>query len=1298
MPDPEIEPSRFNNRAEFGKALDELCGRARLSGREAARRAGIPVATLNGYVRGRNLPQSGGGASFAKLLDVLGVHDEKLCERWFDAIERLRRRPGPEPAGGPVPYRGLEAFGEHDTEWFFGRAKITDLILSRIRSRSSRGRPLFVVGSSGAGKSSVLKAGVMPALATPGEGNRLAMFMTPGTNPCVRLAALLGAEQGDVVRQLETEPADLAWLLLHPALRQRIEDDGRDGAVLIVDQFEELFSAEVGDTDRQAFLRTIAYLADRHASGSASTVVVLGMRADFFPQATDDPMLAKALGDDQIVIGPMSREELSDVIAGPAAKAKLSLEPGLVDLILRDLAPAGSAAACDSGALPLLAHALRMTWERRENGSLTVAGYRDCGGIRQAVAQTADAIHEQLEPAARARARSIFLRLVHTGDALPDTRRRIPTVEIEDGSADEVSAEVLDRFVQGRLLSIAEDGVEIAHEALILAWPRLRLWLDDDREGHALHRKLGLAARAWQEADADVDLLYRGGLLAAANEWAEKTSHRNLLNVTEREFLTASNVRHGEEQRDLRTRSRIRRGLISIIAVCVLLASAMVTYAVTQSAASARQQDLSQSRELASQADRFRTSDVSLAAQLSLAAYRISPTPQARASLLDSTASPLAARLLGPLQVLQAVAATGNGSLLATAGTSKQVQLWTRRPGEPPAQAGPPLTGAGDTIFTLALNPRGDVLVAGGGDRRIHLWDVKEPARPVPLGDPVAGFGNTIYAAAFSPDGTLLAVGSADNTVGLFSMTDPARPALVATLTGFTGFVQTVAFAPDGHTLAAGSADHSVRLWDLGNPSRPVPLGEPLSGSGGKVLAVAFAAKGHVLAAASGDKNVYLWDTSDVRRPAPAPTLTGATGRVNAIAFGPDGVTLAAGSSDSSVRVWDRTTGRVVVSLPHPGPVTGLEFLDGGTVLATVAADGVTRLWPVPGQRIGNRANSVLSLEYAVNHNTLITSAGFTSSTTELWDTTEPAHPVQRGAALSNPHAGDNFSGSVALSPDGRTAATGLDDGLVVLFDVSNPAAPVVLGPPLHASDSLVETLEFSRDGHLIAVGTDEHAVSLWDLTDLRSINKVATLDGPGNSVYSLTFSADDTLLAAGSLDSKVWLWDISRPASPHRLQPLEGFAGYVHSVVFSPKGRLLAGGSADKTVRLWDLKDPAAPEALGNPFVGATNYVYSVAFSPDGATLAAGGYDHTIWTWDISDPRSPRWLATLTAAQDSVFVVEFAPDGHTLTAGTSEKAIRLWETDPDRAAARICAAVGQRITEQEWWRYVPDRPYDPQC
>ncbi|WIV55659.1 AAA family ATPase [Amycolatopsis nalaikhensis] len=1298
MPDPEFDPSLINDRVEFGHTLEALCQRARLSGREAARRAGIPVTTLNGYLRGRNLPQRSGSEGFIGLLEVLGIHDEKAHDEWLDTIERIRRRPGPEPADGPVPYRGLEAFDERDTDWFFGRTRVTNQILNRIHNRPSRGRPLFVVGSSGVGKSSVLKAGVMPALAGPREGNRLALFMTPGHSPCLRLADLLGVDGEDVSRQLAADPAELSRHLLHPALRERLDDEGHEGAVLIIDQFEELFSAETAESERQAFLLAIGYLANPVASGAATTVVVLGMRVDFLPQATDDLMLAAALNDDQVVIGPMSREELTEVIKGPAAKARLSLEPGLVDLILSDLAPAGSAAACDSGALPLLAHALRMTWERREHGSLTVAGYRDCGGIRQAVAQTADAIHMRLEPAGQDRARSIFLRLVHTGDALPDTRRRVPTAEIEDGSADDLSADVLDRFVNGRLLTVAEDGVEIAHEALILAWPRLRTWLDDDRAGHALHRRLGLAARTWQESGEDGDLLYRGGLLTSANEWVGQPGRDAQLNATERDFLAASNERHLAEQRDLRARRRIRHVLISIVAVCVLLASAMVSYAVTQSAASARQRDLSQSRELATQADRFRSSDVSLAAQLSLEAYRISPTPQARASVLDASASPLAMRLLGPLQVLQAVSASSDGTLLATAGTGRQVQLWTRRPGELPVRAGPPFAAADETIFTVAFTRHGSILATGGGDRRVRLWDVTTPAAPVPLGGPLTGFGNTVYSAAFSPDGTLLAVGSADETIRLFSMTDPAHPVLQATMTGFTGFVQAVAFAPDGRTLAAGGADRTVRLWDVGTASRPAPLGSALGGPVGKVLTVAFAPDGRTLAAGSADKNVYAWDTADVRHPVAATALTGATGRINALAFTPDGTTLAAGSSDSSVRVWDRTTGRVVVSLPHPGPVTGVEFLDGGSALASVAADGVTRLWPVPGQRIGNRANSALSLEYAGNHNTLITSAGLLPNTTELWETTDPARPARRGRPLVNPHADDNFSGSVSLSPDGRTAATGLDDGFVVLFDVTIPDAPRAVGPALHASDSLVETVEFSRNGRLLAVGTDDRPVTLWDVSDPQSTKLVATLQGAGNSVYSLSFSADDSLLAAGSLDGKIWLWDVSRPGSARPLPALSGFDSYVHSVVFSPKGPIIAAGGADKTVRLWDLADPAAPRALGNPLVGATNYVYSVAFSPDGGTLAAGGYDHTVWTWDMTDPSAPRWLATLTAAQDSVFVVEFAPDGHALTAGTAEKAIRLWETDPDRAAERICAAVGQRITEEEWARYVPGRPYDPRC
>lgn len=1273
------EPDAIRSREEFGEALTDLRRRALLGVRQAAKLADIPAATVSDYLRGNTIPQPGGLAAFKRLLGVLGVPEENI-PRWCELAERLRTRPGPRPGRDDGPYRGLAPFSVEDAGWFFGRDAVSEQILDRLEHRAvDGGPPLFVLGSSGAGKSSVIQAGVMAAIRTNEfdvrSGRRWrTKLMSPGVAPRANLTACL-----------EDLPAGDA------------QNDAGQGFVLVVDQYEELFTTDVAEAERRWFIETVTDLAGSMWDGYVHVLVILVMRADFFQRASDYPLLAEAMSEGPVVVGAMSTQELSEVVTGPADKGEVKIQHGLLEVLLGEVTRTTSPDESDAGALPLLSHALRMTWEGRERNQLTVKAYNATGGIRKAVAQTAEQVFIELGSDERALARNIFLRLVHTDDGVPDTRRRVTLNELADFDESRTTRAVLDRFVRGRLLTVSEDGVQITHEALLSAWPRLETWLNKDREGHTLHRRLAAAARVWTNSGESSDHLYRGSVLESVRDLGTRMAGRITLNTLERGFLNASIDYERQQQSLLRRRVRIRRTLWATAALVVVVLSATVTYAVTQTVANDRERVVTQSRDLAVQADRFRRSDVSLAAQLALVAYEISPTPQARASVLDAAAEPLATRMVGPLSVLQAVAVSPTGRYVATAGARGEIRTWdvTNR-GRPTAVGRPLQVGAG-TLFALTYSPRGDLLLAGGADGKVRVWRTGGDTGMSPAKGILTGMQNTVYAIAFDPSGRFVAVGSADNTVRLFDLADPDRPVAVGEpLTGFTGYVQSVAFSQDGRLLAGGSADRTVRLWDVADMTRPV-VQATLPAASGRVYATAFSTDGRTLAVGDSEKAVTLWNVSDPARPAPvgAP-FTEATGRINTLAFAPDNELVAIGSSDSSVRIWNRSTGRVVTVLPHPGPVTDVEFLDGGRRLVTVAADGVTRLWLVPGQRIGDRAKSVFSLSYAKPGELLAVSSGQAANSVELWETTDHFQVRRRGQEITATGNAGAFVGSVALSPDGRTLASGTDDGTVELFDVTNPAAPNSRGAPLRVGSTIIQSVVFSQDSTLLAAAGDDMTVGLWDVSS-GSPKEIGVLSGATNSVFSLAFSGDGRLLAAGSLDGKVWLWDLSE-TEPRLLPPLGGFSSYVHTVAFSPHGRILAAGSADKTVQMWDLRDPAKPASTGTPLVGPTNYVYSVAFSPDGQVLAAGSSDRTVWLWNVATPAKPNWLATLSAAKDTVFVVAFSHDGHTLAAGTAERAVRLWWTDPNDAAAMICATVGDRISREEWAHYVPERPYAPPC
>lgn len=1307
-PRDEIDPDEINSRIDLGLALTHVRDKARMTIREVSARTKISVSTLSGYYSGKHLPQVHPPGVLRSILRVCGVSDEAIVERWDRALVRVRRRPGRTAADTPSPYLGLACYQPEHADWFYGRDRLVDVVLARLTENHRSGHgPLFVIGTSGSGKSSLLRAGVIPAVGqgrlnvpTPREWRWL--LMSPGTHPCQELADqfadVVDVVADDVAAAARHSPTDATSTLR----RSLTQTNGETGLLLVVDQFEELFTRCGDDRERIAFIDTLCALAEP-GGDTAPILVILGMRADFYPQASSYPRLVGVLQDSQVVISPMTDPELRSAIVGPAVRAGLSVEPGLVEVLLRDLASSRlvqSAADHDPGVLPLLSHALLATWERRQRGLLTIRSYQESGGIQEAVAASADRVYALLDEACQDLARILFLRLVHVNDRTADARQRVPFDELPKGDSDAETAKVVDRFVAERLLTVGVEGVEITHDALILAWPRLRDWIDADRLGQRQHRQLIAAAQTWQESEQDPTVLYRGTRLTDTLAWAGELSHARWLNQSEREFLNASSVQRAAEQRTARRRSHRRLAVGAVVAVLALFTSVLVGYVAAQHRAAMRERDVAQSVELAEQANLFRGSDASLSMQLALAAYRISPTPQARASLLDSVALPAGTRLVGSHQVLQSVAVAPGGRLLAAGGADRAIQLWDLTDRRRPTHVGPSLAGPTDTVYSVAFSPDGRLLAEGGADRVVRLWNVTRPAHPVLIGSPLTGPANTVYSVAFSPNGRILAAGGADDTIHLWDLSDPAHPErLGVPLTGAGDYVHSVAFSPDGRLLAAGSSDQTVRLWNLADPAKPSPVCGPLTGAINTVFAVAFSADGRTLAEGGADLTVRLWNVSDPAHPTLDGTpLTGATGWINAIAFSADGNTLAVASSDNVVRLWDIRTTRVIETLPHPGPVTGLAFFDQDHTLATSAADGVVRLWSLPGPVIGDRNSTVFSLSYAAHGTTLAVSSGSAPNTVELWDTRNSRDPVRLGPPVTDPPGDSPFAGSLGLSPDARTLAIGSRDGSIQLWDVSDTRHPTLIGRPLVVGAALVESLQFSPDGTVLATGGDDHLVRLWDVRHADHPRLLATLSGPANYVYGLAFSADGHVLAGGSADDKTWLWDVTRPAQPRRLPSLTGFSSYVFAVSFSPHGRVLAAGSADRTVRLWDLTDPDHPVALGTPLTGATNYVYSVAFSPDGRTLIVGSFDHRVLMWDVSNPRTPTLLESLAAAGDSIFVVSVSPDGRTLAAGTAEKAVRLWTIDPGRAAAEVCDVAGDPITRQEWTQYVPNRPYQPPC
>jgi WD40 repeat protein/transcriptional regulator with XRE-family HTH domain len=1232
----QLDLSHLRNRRDFAAELTRLRESAGLTVRDVARALDVPDSTIGGYFSGRHVPTAKQTDLLRGMLRLCGITEEPLVEEWLRALARVRRAPGRRAGGAPVPYRGLSSFQPEDADWYFGRERLTELLVRRLREQ----RQLTVTGPSGSGKSSLLRAGLVPVLRTDGP---VALF-TPSDEPMKRYAQSVGS------------------------------------AYIVVDQFEEIFTGGCSAAERHEFIEAICTMPDGH--------LVLGLRADFYHQALRHALLVPLLQDGQVIVGPMTRDELRRAIVEPAAKARVDLEDGLVELLLHDIAPvaADGDAAHDAGALPLLSHTLLTTWERGGRRGLTTADYREAGGINGAVSATAEEVYASLTTNERHAAQQLFIRLVHVADDTSDTRRRVSRWELPL-DVDAMQA-VLDGFVEHRMITVGADDVELVHEALLTAWPRLRGWIDADRDGLRIHRRLTAAAAVWSGSDREVQALYGGGQLETARDWAANPLRSGELNSLEGEFLEASVDNHEAEIRLTRRRTRRLRRLLAGLTVLTVLAALLAGFAFRQKTMADRQRDLAVSRQVAIEADKLRGTDPALAAQLALAAYRISPTPEARSSLLDSYAIPAVTRLRGSSGVLQAAVVTADRRTMATAGADSTVRLWDLTVPGHPRPSGPPLAGYTGAVFAAAFSPDGHTLVTGGEDRTVRVWRLGRTPAEVTL----TGHTDTVYTVAFSPDGHLLATAGADRTVRLWDLIDPNHPVpLGEPMTGPAGTVQSIAFSPDGHTIAAVGVDQKVWRWSLTEPRHPVRSGNPLAGPAKKLFAVAFSPDGRTLAAAGADDKVWLWTAGGASR-----TLAGPVSFVNSVTFSPDGRRIAAASSDGKVWIWDAATGKITGTLPHPGPVTAAAFVSESTVV-TSAADGQARLWEVPGPIITGPADNIFTVAYGRGHVLAVTGA---DNTAQLWNVADPHRPVPLGPLLHDVTRSVRATGAAALSPDAGLLAVGDISGGVQLWNVSSPAHPVPLPVRITGATAAVESIAFRPDGKVLVLGADDKTARLWNVADpARPIPLGKPLTGTASYVYSPVFSPDGRTLAFGSADTTVRLWDVTDPARAVALgSPLRGHKGYVFSVAFSPDGRTLATAGADDEVRLWDISDRALPVALGAPLTGPRNYAFSVVFSSDGQTLAASAGDGTIWLWDVSGPGRPRTLATLTGPVGAVYVDAFDTGRPILATAGADRTVRLWDTDPGQAATHICATSGAPITEAEWREYVPGRAIQRPC
>ncbi|WP_128436367.1 TIR domain-containing protein [Streptomyces cyaneus] len=1184
------------------------------------------------------------GDAWLELLADAQWADLADGESAFTKLWRGLRRAGLNPADSfswdPArsPFPGLEPFERQDAAVFFGRdQEITRLLdLLQPTLRYGAGRFVAIIGPSGSGKSSLLRAGLLPRLERSPEHWVVLPALLPGRQPIRNLAHSFARAFDSFGRHLPIEEVtdrlgDGGLAQLGAELH---EVSGSRNVLVVIDQAEELITRS-GAEEQQAFLRMLrAGLHDDSPIWAVAT-----MRSEFLSSAPDRAGLAEAI-DDSLVVEPLSRARLPEVIERPAGRAGLDFAVGLVQRIVEE--------TTGGDALPLLACTLQQLYERvGPEGTVTFADYAAIGGVVGALHRQADRVSDELTRRGNGVVLPTLLRLASIDRAGEPTRRRVRRDALR---ADENA--VVQAFVDARLLVSRGPTVEVAHEALLRQWTPLRHEIDAAYQALRLRSEVERLAADWERSGHDESYLLRGGRLATFEEWAEKNPGD--LGPLDQQFLLASQ-----------------------------------TLAHRELVVAQEQQRYATSRSLLYQAESLRNTQAGMSLLFGIAAMDVHPSQEARASLVTTLIhNHYVATLTGHAAALSTVTFSPDGRTMATGARYEPgVLLWDVT-GVPRRLSA--IDVHNDAVWVLLFSPDGRVLATGGPDSTVVLWDVVDPARPRRLAMLTDNDLNWVSSAAFSPDGGVLLTGHWDNSDGghgdkavLWDVTDRSRPRRLSTMDfPLTGPVHDVAVS--GTMAATGHDDGSVMLWNISDPA--VPCREKvLTGHVNSVWAVAFSPDGTALLTGGTDRTAILWD---IANSSPLATLTGHTSGVRAVAFGPDGHTVATGSWDHTAILWDIAVRNRPVRLDtlggHREPLSAMAFSPDGRRIATASSDRTAVLWDVAvgarPTRIGKltaHTDDTPALAVTPDGSTIIT--GSRDGTAILWRGQEPVTTLTA-------HTDTVFA--VAVSPDGRSLLTGSLDATAILWDLSGTELARLTG---HAGG--VMAVAFSPDGATVAIGDEEATTTLWDVTSAR---RLAVLTGHRWDVRAVPFTPDGRIMITGGVDGVITVWNVSDREDPRRLTTLTDDAS-IYAGVFSPDGQTLAVAQEDQKTTLWDMSDPLRPNRFAT-LRGQASSVYTVGFSHDGNLLCTGGYDRTAILWDVTDRRRPRELATMGDFARPVHAVAFLPDRPVLAIGGDDSPA-LWDiahlTEIVARPAKVAReAAGRELSHEEWESYAPDLPY----
>ena len=1177
-----------------------------------------------------------------------------LALRTIDERDRLYRgEEGSAPMPTVCPFLGLATFDAAHAEYFFGRERLVAELVARLV-----GSPLLaVVGPSGSGKSSALRAGLLPALASgvlPGSEQWSQALMRPGAHPLA-------------------------------ALERALPKSGEE-AVLLVDQFEEVFTACRDDHERTEYLDALVALAEDR---DRRVQVVVAVRADFYGHCTMHDRLARLVGANQVLVGPMRRDELRRAIVEPARRVGLRVEPSLTDALIVDVVD-------EPGGLPLLSAALLEQWREREGRVMRRAAYERTGGVRGAVGRLAEATYARLSEPERIAARRILLRLADAGEeGASFVRRRVRLDEL-DPERDRQTSAALAVLVDSRLVTADEETVEVAHEALLREWPRLRSWLEADAEGRRLHQHLIHAASEWQVGGCDPGELYRGARLASTLDWA--AGHDGDLNELERAFLDES--RAEAEQEAERQRQAVRRLHAVLASVVALLALALAAGIVALN-------QRGEARDAALTADAQRLGAEALnqerldeALRLTRAAVELDDSPATRGNLLSVLLrAPAALGVVDHGWPMYGAALSPDGSLMATGDERGAVTVYdaaTRRP------LGPAYLINGGLIQNVRFSPDGGALAISSMDPKdpqhnglVDLIDARTQQRTLRVRLPrLPKPSSYVYAdVVFPPNGRDLLVrqvpGEAPN--------GPASP--VYRVDGNTGAVKDRLLVGEytSDFYASGTADRGRffltsqrdnRTWELDAKRLRVERSWPVGDLAG---VVSPDGRAFALASQAGRIRLLDLDSGQIRQ------LRGRHDTaVIRMRFTPDGRTLLTSAERGQLFAWDVARGRIAQRFAgHTGDIDGLDLTGDGRTLITAGADARAILWDLAGDRrldrrfaVGRRFDVFQTARgIAISPDGRTLALTHSDGAVDLIDT----RTLRRRAGV---RALDGIAASVAFSPDGRLLAVTGEGGRLTLWNARTLApAGELRGMRGHS-----QALAFSPDGKLLAAaeGTDasddgpRQPLRVWDV-------RRRTLTGfRGRTTADLiAFSPNGELIAGAGNFRGTDIRDArtGRLVKRMEVRDLSGQKDFSRSVKFSPDGDLLFVGQFNGTGRLFSTK---TWKPVGRPLRAHTARITFPEFTPDGRTLITAAADGTVVLWDVATQKpvgSPLALESNTWTS-----AVLSPDGSRLYAISTRGEGISFDMSPEAWKRHACLVAGRELTADEWSEALPERPYQSAC